>query len=264
MRVTPRRARRPLVGALTFLATLVVGAAVAQAVPLLPDLDPAAPGRPRPAAGADGRIYLTFNAAFDNVGAGPLVLRGHRSSTAEPSMVADQVIEQDDGTEMTVPAVGGLVYDTEYRRWGFSPYIGYELHGADGSLVGTGPDLGFCVMDTRNTNRRVVLPGEPSQKVYTETSCGRLNPTLLATEVGISVGWGNLHSAGNKGQMIDITGLPSGRYLLVHRVNASGLITEASTANNASSVLLELTWVEGQQLPSVRTVRRCASSETCG
>lgn len=264
MRVTPRRARRPLVGVLTFLAMLVVGATVAQAASLLPDLDPAAPGRPRPAAGTDGRIYLTFNATFNNVGTGPLVLRGHRGSTAEPAMVADQVIKQDDGTETTVPAVGGLVYDAEYRRWGFSPYIGYELHGADGSLLGIGPDLGFCVMDTKNTNKRVVLPGEPSSKVYTETSCGRSSPSLLAVEVGISVGWGNLHSAGNKGQMIDITTLPTGRYLLVHRVNASGLITEASMQNNASSALVQITWVAGQPLPSVRTVRSCANSETCG
>lgn len=263
MRVTPRRARRSLVGVSTFLAMLVVGATVAQAAALLPDLDPAAPGRPQPFAGTDGRVYLTFNATFDNVGAGPLVLRGHRASTAEPAMVADQVIEQSDGTETTVPAVGGFAYDTEYRRWGFSPYIGYELRAADGSLLAAGPDLGFCIMDTKNTNKRVVLPGEPSSKVYTTSSCGR-SSSLLAVEVGISVGWGNLHTAGNKGQLIDITALPSGRYLLVHRVNASGLITEASTANNASSALVEIAWVTGQQLPSVRTVRSCASSETCG
>lgn len=178
-------------------------------------------------------------------------------------MVADQVVKQTDGTETTVPGVGGLVYDTEYRRWGFSPYIGYELRSSDGSLVGTGPELGFCVMDTKNTNKRVVLPGEPPSKVYTETSCGRSQPSLLAAEVGISVGWGNLHSAGNKGQMIDITALPAGRYVLVHRVNASGLLTEASTQNNASSALVEITWVSGQTLPSVRTVRSCASSATC-
>jgi Lysyl oxidase len=263
MRVTPRRARRPLVGVLTFLATLVVGATVAQAAPLLPDLDPAAPGRPRPAAGADGRIYLTFNATFDNVGAGPLVLRGHRGSTAEPTMTADQVIKQSDGTETTVPAVGGFAYDAEYRRWGFAPYIGFELRATDGSLLGAGPDLGFCVIDTKDSNRRAVLPGEPPGKVYTTRSCGRLKPSLLAVEVGISVGYGNLHSAGNKGQMIDITDLPTGRYVLVHRVNAAGLLTEASTANNASSALVEITWVAGQPLPSVRTVRNCASSETC-
>jgi hypothetical protein len=178
-------------------------------------------------------------------------------------MVADQVIKQSDGTETTVPGVGGFVYDVEYRRWGFSPYIGYELRRQDGSLIGTGPNLGFCVMDTKNTNTRVVLPGEPPSKVYTETTCGRNKPSALTLQVGVSVGWGNLHSAGNKGQMIDITALPAGRYVLVHRVNVAGLLTEASTQNNASSALVEITWVSGQTLPSVRTVRSCASSATC-
>ena len=91
MHATPRRVRRPLVGALVFVATLVVGVTAAQAAPLLPDLDPSAPGRPRPTA-IGAQVYLTFGATFANVGAGPLVLRGHRGSTAEPTMVADQVV----------------------------------------------------------------------------------------------------------------------------------------------------------------------------
>ena len=261
MRETPRRARRPLVGVLSFLATLVVGVTVAQAAPLLPDLDPAAPGRPR-ATAIGGKVYLTFGATFANVGAGPLVLRGYRSSTAEPAMVADQVVKQSDGTEALIPGAGGFDYDTEYRRWGFSPYITYELRSTSGALIGTGPNLGFCVIDT--SNPRGVLPGEPPSPVYTESaSCGKNAPSRLSVEEGISVGYANTHAAGKKGQLIDITALPSGRYLLVHRVNAAGLLTEASTQNNASSALVEITWISGQTLPSVRTVRSCASSETC-
>jgi hypothetical protein len=261
MRVTPRRARRPLVGVLVVLATLVVGATAAQAAALLPDLDPDAPGRPRPTA-VGGQVYLTFGAKFANVGAGPLILRGHRASTAEPVMVADQVVKQSDGTEVTIPGIGGFDYDVEYRRWGFSPYSTYELLSTSGSLIGTGPSLGFCVIDT--SNPRGTLPGEPPSAVYTESaSCGKNAPSRLSVEEGISIGYANGHAAGKKGQMIAITGLPTGRYLLVHRINTGGLLTEASIANNASSALIEVTWLPGQTLPSVRTVRSCKNTATC-
>ena len=87
-------------------------------------------------------------------------------------MVADQVVKQSDGTEITIPGVGGFDYDAEYRRWGFSPYISYELRSTSGAVIGTGPSLGFCVIDTSNPNP--VLPGEPPAKVYTEkASCGK-------------------------------------------------------------------------------------------
>jgi hypothetical protein len=260
----PRRARLSLLAFVSIVATLFVGVAAGQAVALLPDLDPAAPGRPRPALGTDGLVYLTFNARFDNVGAGPLVLRAHRASTAEPTMTVDQVVRQTDGTESTVPGVGGLVYDVEYRRWGFFPFIRYELLGTDGSPIGAGPDMNFCVIDTQNSDPAVVLPGEPAAAVYRESpSCGKRKPSLVATEVGISVGWGNMHTAGKKGQMIPISGLPSGRYVVVHRINATNVLAEASTANNASSALIQITWVSGSTLPSVKTIRSCANSETC-
>ncbi len=256
-----RHARRPLVAILSALVVLVAGTAAAQAAALLPDLDPAAPGRPRPTA-TGGKVYLTFGATFANVGAGPLVLRGHRASTAEPTMVADQILKQSDGTEVTVAGVGGFAYDTEYRRWGFSPYITYELRSTAGVLIGTGPSLGFCVIDT--SNPKGVLPGEPPGAVYTESaSCGKSAPTRLTVEEGISVGYANTHAAGKKGQMIDISSLPSGRYLVVHLVNTSGALTESNTANNASSALVEITWVSGQTLPSVRTIRSCANAATC-
>jgi hypothetical protein len=105
------------------------------------------------------------------------------------------------------------------------------------------------------------LPGEPSRKVY--SGCGKSRSTLLTVDVGISVGWQNQHAAGKKGQMIDITGLPSGQYVLVHRVNPNGLISEASTSNDAASTRISITWSSGSTLPAVRTLRTCRDSATC-
>jgi Lysyl oxidase len=232
------------------------------AAPLLPDLDPAAPGGARAVAATDGsgKIFLTFAVEIDNNGAGPLIVRGHRASTAEPNMTADQVVRLADGTTTTLPGVGSLVYYPLYARWGYTPYQTYELHQAlDYALVGTGPDLNFCLED--NANPYPVLPGEPLYKVY--AGCGKSRPTLLSLDVGISVGWANKHAAGKTGQMIDITSLPSGRYVLVHLVDPAGRLTESSDANNVSSTLLQVTWTTGVTLPAVKILRRCPSTPTC-
>jgi len=230
---------------------------------LLPDLDPVSPGSARAVAAQDGsgHVFLTFKVGIDNTGAGPLTVHGHRASTSEPQMAADQVLRLSDGTTSTVSGVGDLVYDRQYARWGFEPYQVYELHAADGSIVGNGPAMNFCLEDNANSNTRVILPGEPSVKGY--VGCGKGRPTLLTVDVGISVGWQNQHAAGKKGQMIDITDLPSGQYVLVHRVNPAGLLAEANTANDAASTRISITWVSGVALPTVRAIRSCRDSDTC-
>lgn len=255
--------RRPVQLGGVLIATLACAAA-AHGAELLPDLDPAAPQRPQVTQAEDGSgtIYLTFNAGFANVGKGPLVLRGHRGSEGEPTMTADQVVSLDDGGETTRPGVGGFAYDDALRRWGFAPFLSYELRPVGGEIVGQGPDVGFCVVDTREADRRKTYPGQPPEKVYRDCGRGRPGMHLLELEMGISVGWMNWHRAGNAGQLIDITNLPAGRYVLAHRVNQSGALAEASTKNNAASVLLSLKRPNGG-LPTVEVLRECPSSGKC-
>ena len=63
---------------------------------------------------------------------------------------------------------------------------------------------------------------------------------------GISVGYGDDYSGFLEGQDLPLDGLPDGRYVLVHRVNANEKLREISYANNAASVLLDLRWENGQ------------------
>jgi Lysyl oxidase len=63
---------------------------------------------------------------------------------------------------------------------------------------------------------------------------------------GISVGYGAAYDAFLEGQHVEITGLPAGRYRLVHRVNADRRLREASLANNAAAVSVRLTWRGGR------------------
>jgi hypothetical protein len=57
---------------------------------------------------------------------------------------------------------------------------------------------------------------------------------------GISVGYGDDYDAHLEGQEIDITGLPPGRYLLVHTVNPDRSLAELSYENNTSRALIRI------------------------
>ena len=78
---------------------------------------------------------------------------------------------------------------------------------------------------------------------------------------GISVGYGDDYSAFLEGQDLPLDGLADGRYVLVHRVNLDRRLVELSYANNASSLLLELRWVNGA--PTVTVVAACHDSDRC-
>jgi hypothetical protein len=64
------------------------------------------------------------------------------------------------------------------------------------------------------------------------------------------------------GQWIGLRGLPAGRYVLTHRANPGRFLREADYANNASSILLELTRPEGER-PRVRVLASCPGAGTC-
>jgi hypothetical protein len=251
-----------IVGLAALLAA--VPAIAVDPVPLLPDLDPIAPTAIAPMAATDGSgaVYLTFTFTLDNKGAGPAIVRGSRASTAVPTMTAAQVIKNMDGSFTTIPNVGELTWlpDIGYKRWGYQ-HQSYELYAADGSPAGTAPLVGLCLEDNRNTPGSSV-PGEPTSKVYFG-GCGKNKANLLAIDLGLSIGWRNLHSATRKGQLIPITTLPSGQYVLVNRVNSAGRLTESNTANNASSARISITWVEGQSLPTVQLLASCANTASC-
>jgi glucose/arabinose dehydrogenase len=96
--------------------------------------------------------------------------------------------------------------------------------------------------------------------VYT-SRCGLGEPQLIGVKEGISVGYGDDYKANLEGQYLRLTGLPSGRYVLVHEVNADRRLHELDYSNNAASLLLELRWRHGQ--PMVRILRQCPNTDRC-
>jgi hypothetical protein len=230
---------------------------------LLPDLDQAVPSAL--AIVQVGDTYrLTFASAVDNVGRGPLLIEGERPSQADPAMSVRQLVRRSDGTVLVRPARAEIRYvrSETHAHWHLLDFERYELRrAAGGTPVEPDEKTGFCLGDRYETDRRTRLENEPAQPVWTE-ECGRARPALLTVREGISPGFGDDYEPELEGQYVDVTQVPAGRYVLVHRANPDRALEESDYGNNAASVLVQLRRTTGE-VPSVRILTRCPGSEHC-
>jgi hypothetical protein len=224
------------------LAALVVALA-GPALP--PDLDQSLP-QGLSIVQRGGSLLLVFGSAVDNIGPGELVVEGRRVGGV---MRTWQLIGQR-RYPLRVPL--RYVRSETHEHWHLPGFERYELRRADDlSLVGRDRKTGFCLRDAYETqalNHKPVWTGE----------CGHKRPGTHAIREGISVGFGDDYVPEKEGQSIDVTGLPSGRYVLVHRANPDRVLRERSYANNAASVLIKLS---GRR---VQLIARCPDSARCG
>jgi hypothetical protein len=230
---------------------------------LLPDLDQSVPSAL--SVVKSGRFQrLTFLSAVENTGRGPLLVEGSRASVAKRSMTVRQLVRSTDGetTSLQVRSTMRYVTAETHAHWHILAFERYELRTADGSkLVAPDEKTGFCLGDRFNANMDVRVQNEPDQPVWTE-ECGRGEPGLLHVAEGISPGYGDDYVPKLEGQYVDVTDVPAGRYLLVHRVNPDRDLRERDYANNAASVLLELRRPR-PGLPAVEILARCPESDRC-
>jgi hypothetical protein len=248
---------------------LTVNPSPAATAPELPDLEQVRPylvsAYSQRQAGRT-RSYLTFGSASQNVGRGRLVVVGHRFSTATALMTADQLIETaDPAAPETVPGVGVLRYtrSPDHAHWHFLGFMVYELRRAsDFRRVGRDRKTGFCLGDRYPVGLLSLrsYQGNASQSEF-DRECGNGDPGRLEVVEGMSPGKGDDYHPRLEGQSIEITGLRSGRYVLVHRTNASRRIRESNYANNVAAALLHISF--GRRPPRVTVLRSCRGSERC-
>jgi hypothetical protein len=258
--------------ALAVLLALVAAAPAAAQAPqdVLPDLDQLVPTDlqvKRMTFGDRTAFRLGFSSATANVGVGPLTLHGRREDRTRKTMSVNQIVDQTGGATRVVRDVGlmSFVVHPDHNHWHLLGFEKYELRraGAKTALPRRDRKTGFCLGD------RFTVPQAPSLTGFSRSPlqadlCGLGRPDLLSLFTGISVGWGDRYEAHIEGQFIDITGLPDGRYELVHRVNTDSRLAELDYTNNASSVLFSLEWkADRRSTPTVRVLRSCPSSETC-
>ena len=263
---------RALLPTLTASAALLLcGPALAQAPagpggPLTPDLEQEPPSGLVLTADAKERgatrYYLGFRSAVRNVGLGPLLINGRRSSRKTPAMVATQVVQRADGAVDRVPGVGRLRYVVSpgHRHWHLLGFDRYSLRRADGGrTVRRVRKTGFCLGDRYRTLAPLAGPS-PATPAFT-SNCGPGQPGRLSVSEGISVGYGDDYAANLEGQYLKLSGLPDGRYVLAHEVNADRRLRESSYDNNSASVLLALRW-RGSK-PDLRVLAICEHTAAC-
>jgi hypothetical protein len=217
------------------------GGSVASSSPeLLPDLDQVAPSAVS-IARREGRERLVFLSSVENVGPGPMIVAGRRASRDHAEMNARQLVRRADGSERAYRVQSHLrfVVSETHRHWHLLGFESYELRTPAGDSVGRDRKTGFCLGDRYDADSGSRIRGEPRRAVWTQ-ECGRGQPERLRIRQGISPGFGDDYVPLLEGQYIDVTDLPAGRYLLVHRVNPERDLRESSYANNGASALLEL------------------------
>jgi hypothetical protein len=231
------------------------------AAPLFPDFDQHAP-RGLVVSRGNGRWRLGFASAVANVGAGPSHVLGHRTGPRE-TMIAAQVVHTADGGRILRDGSGVVRYvrSPEHSHWHFLPFESYELRTTDGAtLLVRDRKSGFCMGDRRGHS----LPGRAARALF-GGFCRSGEPRALSVEQGTSVGWVDRYPANYHGQFVDVTAVPPGTYLLVHRANPRFVLLETEYGNNAASLLIRISWPGGfDSAPRVAVLRVCQGSETCG
>ncbi len=229
---------------------------------LLPDLDQALPSKLEIVQ--EGDTYrLVFASAVDNVGGGPLLIEGERPNRTTPALAVRQLVRRTDGSARARAVQGEIRYveSETHDHWHLLDFEVYELRrAADGSLVRPDEKTGFCLGDRYRTTEGAPVDGAPDRPVWTD-ECGRDQPGLLLVREGISPGYGADYDPEVEGQFLDVTNVPAGRYVLVHRVNPERALEEGNYENNAASVLIQLR--RAGVIPSVRVLARCPDAETC-
>ena len=272
MRVQRRRRLLLLAGAAFLVAAAGAVAVWASAFDegetkdLLPNLAQATPddltGRTADAPGGP-RFYLGFASAAANVGDGPLVVVGSRTS-GRPTMKVHQEVRRSDGSTREVPLRSTMLYvrSPDHAHWHVLHFMRYELRSAAGGRVVRDQKTGFCLGDRYRVG--LTLPGRPPRAVYRDR-CGKGSPGRLSMNEGISVGWGDNYQPHLEGQELELTSLPAGRYVLVHRVNTTRDIVESDYTDNVASMAIDLRWPDGpKRPPSIDVVARCAAAAVCG
>ena len=229
-----------------------------------PDLDQRPPTDLSFQRTQSGHFLLGFTSASDNVGLGPLSIVASRPSRAVPTMRASQRVRMIGGGAKTYSSVGFLRYTIArpHQHWHLMDFQRYELRRAgDHSLVVADRKSGFCLADHWGIAGQVA--GRVRHAVF-HGNCKQFEPDALAVAQGTSVGYTDRYPAYFHGQNLDVTRVPPGVYVLVHRANGEMPLEELRYENNAASLRVRFSWPRGRgHQPAIRVLRSCPDSEWC-
>jgi hypothetical protein len=248
-------------------------------------------------------VRLRFTTTEDNVGDGPLLVYGRRKSRAQKRMTVRQAFARADGSlppsyaaaqrAVPDPKRNYLYYEPAptHVHWHLQGFEHFQLRRPDGTTVVSDRKNGLCLGD------RYVVRGASALKHAAQdsnTPLGRLHHSLAFNtgtkpsayncqhgrtpssgirelREGISVGQGDDYTYNIDFQSLDISRVPSGRYLVVNEANARRALVEKRYDNNAASILISIQWPDGATdppatitaPPEVKLLASCPDAATC-
>lgn len=250
-------------------AAIVCSGSAAGSLPrlLLPDLDqrpPLAVSTRWGGSASDPRPLLVFTSTVENVGYGPLLVKGHRASTPTKTMQAEQLVQLNGGGFKLVERVGRLRYNVSptHSHWHLLPFEQYELRTLSGTRIVRDHKSGFCLNNDYPSPLKTLGPRQAHP--VKRDDCAKNRPGALSVIEGLAVGWGDLYIPQKEGQSLDLTDVAAGDYDLVHRVNVNRMLREASYANDSASVRISLTAPPTPaDLPTVQILKTCEIGTHC-
>ena len=178
-----------------------------------------------------GRILLRVATSVANRGGLLHVVGRPPADGAEERQVVQRVYG--DGVEHTLE-VGSFVHHPEHEHVHMADFVELRLRStATGKVVARSDKLSFCLTDVQP-----IAPPDPEPPVTLDLppfECG-------ADEQGINRGWADYYGRELPGQSIDVTGLPSGGYVVEIEADPQELMLDADRSNNQASfpVVLDL------------------------
>ena len=228
---------------------------------VLPNIDQAPPAsvRVRTVNTPTGPAHrLGFTSRIANDGRGPLIIRSRR--TGNEVMRADQVLKLRGGGLRTRRGVGSVRYVRRgtHEHWHVMGLQRFELRTRSGRRLPTRvAKQGLCLGDREPAREDIRAPDAYNGE------CGKKRPDLLKLTQGLSPEWTDPYFPNVEGQELDITNLPAGRYVLVHRADPFSQIAESNESDNAASVLISIRRARAGATPRVKILRRCRARARC-
>jgi len=179
-------------------------------------------------------VFLGFSTTYYNVGEGPLELVADVRTAGikdDIQRTVFQRIYKTDGTYRDTPS-GTFLWHEAHLHYHFADFVTYSLEATDGTKPLTREIVQekstFCVRDVSKIRADNLPTGAASYLV-----CGK--------EIqGVSVGWGDTYFHTYPGQLFNITGVPSGTYVLKFVLNPQDRFEEISEENNTAWAVVKI------------------------
>jgi len=205
---------------------------------------------------------LRFDQGLRNIGRGPFEIRAYPNNGNGTD--AWQVVYRSNGTYVERKA-GQAEFSNAH---GHIHYRGFEdtglytigPHGRPAKLVKQMADKGRCAVDT--TDPAFGQPSNGPPHYFVPSTCDTndnqdpkdpVYPNAEYFRSAISPGWQDTYPWFILDSYIDISDVRDGRYLIVDRVNTSGVVQEKTRANNTSIACVEFHGTTAAACPVVRS-----------